>query len=89
MPAQRQEAAMKGAATRKRNKEARDKKREEALIYRDGLKEKISAMEARLEILNTQEIMGELAYSLTDNRLLRDGLFKVPSERISVSSRKS
>jgi len=71
-PEKRKAAAKKGVATRKRNKEVRDKKLEEGLIYRNGLKEKISAMEARLEILNAQEIMGELACSLTDKRLLRE-----------------
>lgn len=70
-PEERQAIAKKGVATRKANREIRDKERQEAWDYADGLKVKIKGLEQRLSSLDYTYKMSAISASLTNKTLLQ------------------
>lgn len=71
-PEERQVIAAKGVATRRANIEAREKARQEAIIYANGLREQIEELESRLSSLQRIEAMTVLSSTLTGKVLLRE-----------------
>ena len=71
-PEERRVMAAKGVATRKANKQAADKLREDAITYRNGLKEEIEELESKLNSLKVEDDLSCLSLSLTTKTLLRE-----------------
>lgn len=69
---QRKQSVAKATATRKANIAARNKRREDALTYRNGLKEEIEALEHKLSQMRYLDKINDLAAPLTGHSLLRE-----------------
>ena len=70
-PEERQAIVRKSVATRRANKEKRDKAREDALTYADGLRIKIIALEQRLATLDHTYKLSTVSAKLTNKALLQ------------------
>ena len=85
-PEERRAITQKGVATRQANIRKREQAKQEALIYADGLKVKIIAMEARLAALYHGEKINAASAALTNKALLTtEEIVKValPWEKLS------
>jgi len=85
-PEERHAIIRKRVATRQANIQKREQERREALMYADGLKVKIIAMEARLAALCHSEKMSVASATLTNKALLTaDEILKValPWEQVA------
>jgi len=84
-PEERRAIAQKSHATRRANKEKLEQEKRKALIYADGLKIKIIAMEAKLAALCHSEKMNVVSSALTNKALLTaDEILKlaIPWEQV-------
>ena len=69
---ERRAIAQKAHATRRRNKEADEQIRRNAIVYRDGLYDQISILEKNFETLQRMELFSQSAMSLTNKTLLSE-----------------
>ena len=71
-PEERRAIAQKAHATRRRNKEADEQIRQNAIVYRDGLFDQINILEKNFEVLQRMELFSKTAMSLTNKTLLSE-----------------
>lgn len=71
-PEERRAIAQKAHATRRRNKEADEQIRRNAIVYRDGLYDQISILEKNFEVLQRMEMYSKIAMSLNNKSLPTD-----------------
>lgn len=69
-PEERAAIAQKAHATRRKNKEERDRLRSDAITYANGLKEQIEELERKLANLKTMDAMAAVSAGLTGKALL-------------------